>query len=59
MNHLDIETLTWLLKAIYALLSSALVIVSTTNISWTVCCNEVYEISHKACEYYKGTTRTA
>ena len=52
-NHLDIETLTWLEDYLRSS-SSALVIVSHDQYFLDRVCNEVYEISHKACEYYKG-----
>lgn len=52
-NHLDIETLTWLEDYLRAS-SSALVIVSHDQYFLDRVCNEVYEISHQACEYYKG-----
>ena len=54
-NHLDIETLTWL-EGLFTLFSCALVIVSHDQYFLDRVCNEVYEISHKACEYYKETT---
>ena len=52
-NHLDIETLTWLEDYLRSS-NSALVIVSHDQYFLDRVCNEVYEISHKACEYYKG-----
>ena len=52
-NHLDIETLTWLEDYLRSS-RSALVIVSHDQYFLDRVCNEVYEISHKACEYYKG-----
>lgn len=52
-NHLDIETLTWLEDYLRAS-SSALVIVSHDQYFLDRVCNEVYEISHQDCEYYKG-----
>ena len=52
-NHLDIETLTWLEDYLRSSIS-ALVIVSHDQYFLDRVCNEVYEISHKACEYYKG-----
>ena len=50
---MDIETLTWLEDYLRSS-SSALVIVSHDQYFLDRVCNEVYEISHKACEYYKG-----
>ena len=52
-NHLDIETLTWLEDYLRSS-NSSLVIVSHDQYFLDRVCNEVYEISHKACEYYKG-----
>ena len=52
-NHLDIETLTWLEDYLRSS-NCALVIVSHDQYFLDRVCNEVYEISHKACEYYKG-----
>lgn len=52
-NHLDIETLTWLEEYLRSS-NCALVIVSHDQYFLDRVCNEVYEISHKACEYYKG-----
>ena len=52
-NHLDIETLTWLEDYLRSS-SSAIVIVSHDQYFLDRVCNEVYEISHKVCEYYKG-----
>lgn len=52
-NHLDIETLTWLEDYLRSS-NIALIIVSHDQYFLDRVCTEVYEISHHACEYYKG-----
>ena len=52
-NHLDIETLTWLEDYLKSSLIS-LLIVSHDQYFLDKVCQEVYEIHHHTCEYYKG-----
>ena len=52
-NHLDIETLTWLEDYLKSSPVS-LLIVSHDQYFLDKVCQEVYEIHHHTCEYYKG-----
>ena len=52
-NHLDIETLTWLEDYLKSSPIS-LLIVSHDQYFLDKVCQEVYEIHHHTCEYYKG-----